>query len=191
MAKVIYQRVSSVSQEFLRQEHLFSEKGIVPDKVFEEKISGKDSNRPKLREMLAWVRGGDVVYVESISRLARNIRDLLWIVDELQKKEVELVSLKENIDTSSPTGKFLLSVMGAMAELERDTIRQRQQEAYEARRSKGLPIGRPKVKLSKTFSKNYSSWKEREITAVQFMEREGMKKSTFYRVVKRYDKSLL
>ena len=94
------------------------------DKLFVDKASGKNMDRPQLRQMLSFVRKGDELIVESISRLARNTRDLLVIIEELNKKEVRFVSLKENIDTNTPSGKFMLTVFGAISELERSYILQ-------------------------------------------------------------------
>ena len=128
MANIGYVRVSTQEQNTGRQFALFETNGINLDRTYTEKVSGKDAkNRPQLQAMLDYVREGDVVYVESISRLARNIKDLLEIVEKLQKKKVALKSIKEsNIDTSGAQGRFLLSIFGAMAELERETIRERQ-----------------------------------------------------------------
>lgn len=187
MAKVLYLRVSSAQQDFLRQEHLFKEKGIEADRIYKEKLSGKDMERPELKAMLAWVRDGDTVYIESISRIARNTLDFLNIIRELESKQVKLVSLKENIDTSTNVGKFLLSVLASLAQLERETIRERQAESFEARREKGLPIGRPKKAISKSFPAGYKRWKAGEITAVQFMKDEHLSKTTFYKLVKEYE----
>ena len=92
------------------------------DKVFMEKISGKDTNRPQLKAMIEYVRDGDVLYIESISRLARSTRDLLKIVDTLNEKGVQLVSSKENIDTTTPTGRFVLSVLLRFQSLKRADI---------------------------------------------------------------------
>ena len=138
MANIGYVRVSTTEQNTGRQFALFSERGIKLDRIYEEKVSGKDTKgRPELAKMLDYVRDGDTVYIESISRLARNIMDLLKIVQQLQDKKVELVSLKETIDTSTPQGKFLLSIFGAMAELERDTIKQRQREGIDLALAEG------------------------------------------------------
>ena len=114
MAKIAYIRVSTKEQNTGRQYELLKERGIIPDKTYEEKLSGKNTDRPELRAMLAYIREGDTVYIESISRLARNTRDFLTLVDYLQSKQVDLVSLKENIDTATPTGKFMLSVFAAL-----------------------------------------------------------------------------
>ena len=128
MSKIAYIRVSTKEQNTARQYELLKERNIVPDKVYEEHISGKNTDRPELKAMLAYVREGDTVYIESISRLARNTRDFLNIVDLLQGKQVELVSLKESIDTATPTGKFMLSVFAALYQMERENALQRQRD---------------------------------------------------------------
>ena len=193
MAKIAYIRVSTKEQNTGRQYELLKERNIVPDKVYEEHISGKNTDRPELKAMLAYVREGDTVYIESISRLARNTRDFLNIVELLQGKQVELVSLKESIDTATPTGKFMLSVFAALYQLERENTLQRQREGIDLvleDRKKGLdrPYGRPPAVLSETFAGNYKLWKGGKLTAVDFMKKENLPRTTFYRLVKRYEK---
>ena len=188
MANIIYVRVSTSDQNQGRQFALFKERGIKLDKVFCESVSGKDiKGRPQLQKMLEFIREGDTVYIESISRLARNIMDLLKIVETFREKSVELVSLKEQIDTSTPQGKFLLSIFGAMAELERDTIKQRQKEGIDLALAEGRPYGRPNATISSTFPDNYKSWKAGKIKAVEFMKLENLKRTTFYKLVKQYE----
>lgn len=190
MANIGYVRVSSITQNTGRQFLLFEERGIILDKTYTEKVSGKNiKDRPQLQEMLKYVREGDTVYIESISRLARNIMDLLKIVEQLQEKHVELVSLKETIDTSTPQGKFLLSIFGAMVQLERDTIKERQREGINLALAEGRAYGRPIIKISPTFAKNYAEWKQGKIKAIEFMQREGLKKTTFYKLVKMYEQN--
>ena len=123
MAKIGYVRVSTIDQKTDRQEIALAELGI--GKLFIEKVSGKNTEREELKKMLDYVREGDILYIESISRLARSTRDLLSIVLKLQDKKVELISLKENIDTSTPQGRFVLTLFGALSELERESILQR------------------------------------------------------------------
>ena len=100
------------------------------DQLFIDRMSGKSTDRPALKRMMTFVREGDTVIVESISRFARNTRDLLELVEQLTAKQVEFISKKEAIDTSTPTGKFMLTVFGAVAELEREYILQRQKEDW-------------------------------------------------------------
>lgn len=187
MANIAYIRVSTKEQNTGRQHEDFTAKGIVLDKVFEEKLSGKNTDRPQLQAMLAYLREGDTLYVESFSRLARSTRDLLNIVNTLTEKGVSFVSLKENVDTTTSQGKFMLTVFAGLYELERDNILERQREGIDLALKEGRPYGRPSATLSTTFSKNYQLWKQGELKAVDFMKRENIPKSTFYKLVKRYE----
>ena len=119
MSKIGYIRVSTIEQNTDRQEIALGKLGI--DKMFIEKCSGKNRDREELKKMLDYIREEDTLYIESISRLARSTRDLLSIVQILQNKKVYLVSLKENIDTSTPQGRFVLTIFGALSELERES----------------------------------------------------------------------
>ena len=115
--KVGYVRVSTAEQNTARQEVIMKELKV--DKVFIDKISGKSTDRPMLKAMMGYVREGDTVIVESISRFARNTKDLLELVETLADKHVEFIFKKESIDTTTPSGKFMLTVFAAVAELER------------------------------------------------------------------------
>ena len=133
--KIGYIRVSTEEQNTARQEILLRDLGV--DELFIDKASGKNANRPELARMMNYVRRGDTVIVESISRFARNTRDLLDLVERLTEKQVEFVSRKEAIDTTTPTGKFMLTVFAAVAELEREYILQRQREGIAIAREQG------------------------------------------------------
>lgn len=182
MPKISYIRVSTVDQNTDRQEIALDK--FVIDKIFIEKVSGATANRPALKEMLKYIREGDILYVESISRLARSTRDLLSIVEQLKEKKVELVSLKENIDTATPQGRFMLTIFGALSELERENIIQRQREGIDAAKLKGKKFGRARIPKPKNWDKVVSEWKETKITAVEAMKRLKMNRATFYRRVK-------
>ena len=187
MANIAYIRVSTKEQNTGRQHEDFNARGIVLDKVFEEKVSGKNTDRPQLQSMLAYLREGDTLYVESFSRLARSTRDLLNIVNTLTEKGVSFISLKENVDTTTSQGKFMLTVFAGLYELERDNILERQREGIDLALKEGRPYGRPSATVSDTFSKHYQQWKNGEIKAVDFMKLENIPKSTFYKLVKRYE----
>ena len=188
---IAYVRVSSTDQNTARQHEALKKHSI--DKVFEEKLSGKDTNRPELKALLEYARDSDTVYIESISRLARNTLDFLNIVEQLTAKNVSLVSLKESIDTSTPQGKFMLSVFAALSQLERDTIRQRQREGIDLVMKSGITktgraYGRPKA-LPNNFAEVYKRWKARKITAVAAMKETGLSKNTFYLRVKEIEQA--
>jgi DNA invertase Pin-like site-specific DNA recombinase len=182
VSKIAYIRVSAIDQNTDRQEIALSELKI--NKYFMEKVSGKNADRPQLKKMLEYIREGDTVYIESISRLARSTRDLLSIVQQLQDKSVDLVSLKENIDTTTPQGRFVLTIFGALSELERENTLQRQKEGIAAAKIKGKKFGRPQIDKPKDWDKIVGLWQKNEITAIEAMHRLNLNRGTFYRRVK-------
>lgn len=178
-----YIRVSTEEQNTARQCVSLEEKRV--DKMFLDKKSGKDANREALKDMLDYVREGDTVITESISRIARSTKDLLNIIDTLKQKNVEFISLKESIDTTTPQGKFMLTVFAAMAELERDNILQRQREGIEIAKAQGKYKGKPPMQIDeKLFRSTCKRWRAGEITATQAMKELKLKPNTFYRRVK-------
>lgn len=179
--KIGYIRVSTQEQNTIRQEMMMQELGV--DELYIDRASGKNTDRPELKKMMEYVRRGDTVIVESISRFARNTRDLLELVERLTDKGVEFISRKEAIDTTTPTGKFMLTVFGAVAELEREYILQRQREGIEIARQQGRYKGRKPIEHP-DFDEVVSRWRKGEITAVEARKRLGMSKATFYRKVK-------
>ena len=179
--KIGYVRVSTQEQNTLRQEELME--SLEVDEVYVDRMSGKNTDRPELKKLLDYVRKGDTVIVESISRFARNTRDLLELVERLTNKGVEFVSRKEAIDTTTPTGKFMLTVFGAVAELEREYILQRQREGIEIAKRQGKYTGRKPIS-SPDFDRVTAQWRRGELTASQAMKKLGMSKATFYRRVR-------
>lgn len=178
-----YVRVSTQEQNEQRQIVALKEKNV--DKIFTDKASGKNTEREALKEMLSFVRDGDTVVTESISRVARSTRDLLNIIDILTHKKVEFISLKECIDTTTPQGKFMLTVFAAMAELERDNILQRQKEGIAIAKSEGKYKGKPPIRIDEKSLKTICArWKSGQITATQAMKELNLKPNTFYRRVK-------
>ena len=183
MARIGYARVSTVEQNEGRQLEAF--KGQQLDKVFVDKMSGKDTARPQLQAMLDYVRDGDVLVVEDISRLARSTRDLLTIVDKLTSKGVAFVSLKEQIDTNTAQGRFMLTVFAALAELERETILDRQSEGIALAKAEGKYKGRQPLPFDeKQFRSECAKWIAGEQTAAQTMRNCKMKPNRFYRKAK-------
>lgn len=179
--KVGYIRVSTASQNPARQEVLMHELGV--EIVFVDQVSGKNMDRPQLQKRLSFVRQGDTVVVESISRFARNTRDLLELIEKLTAKNVEFVSKKEAIDTTTATGKFMLTIFGAVAELEREYILQRQAEGIALAKQRGVYKGRKPIERPE-FKSVVAIWRNGDITAREAMRRLDLKPSTFYRKVK-------
>lgn len=179
--KLGYIRVSTLDQNIDRQEVLMKDLGV--DKIFIDRCSGKNTNRAQLQEMMQFARSGDVVIVESISRFARNTKDLLNLIDRLVDKDVQFVSKKEAIDTTTPTGRFMLTVFGAVSELEREYILQRQKEGIAIARQKGKYKGRSRLDDS-NFDAIYKLWINKQISGVDARRKLGYSKSTFYRRVK-------
>ena len=184
--QVGYVRCSTDDQNPARQQELLKNKGC--EKVFMDIMSGKNMDRPGLKAMLEFVRSGDVLYVESISRLARSTRDLLSIVDELTKKEVSFISDKERIETDTPQGKFMLTVFAALAELEREQMKQRQAEGIAIAKREGKYKGRQPISYDiHEFKELYRRWKNGEIKQKYMMRKLGMSKMTLYRHIKDYE----
>ena len=181
--RVGYVRCSTVEQNEARQLKMMEGQNV--EKVFIDKASGKNVDRKNFKAMMAFVRAGDTVIVESISRIARNTRDLLTIISSLTEKGVEFVSLKENIDTTTPHGRFMLTVFGALAELERESILERQREGIEIAKAEGKYKGRKPVAVNEAkFRAVCARWRAGEITATAAMQEVRLKPNTFYRRVK-------
>lgn len=158
--QIAYIRVSTIEQNEQRQIDAMQKYNI--EKWFIEKVSAKDTNRPKLQEMLDYARDGDTVHIHDFSRLARSTKDLLDIVEMLNKKGVTLISNKENIDTSTPTGKLMLTMIGAINEFERTNLLERQREGIAIAKRNGKYKGRKPVSIP-DFNKQYQRYLQREI----------------------------
>ncbi len=181
--KIGYIRVSTQEQNTLRQEVLMESLGV--DEVYIDRMSGKNANRPELQKLMDYVRRGDTVIVESISRFARNTRDLLELVERLTEKGVEFISKKEAIDTTTPTGKFMLTVFGAVAELEREYILQRQREGIALAKQAGKYRGR-KPLSPPDLERVMAKWRKGEISAAAAMRMLKLSKTTFYRKAQKF-----
>lgn len=179
MARIKYIRVSTQEQNTARQE---TDKEKF-DRVYIEKASGKNTDRPELKAMLDYVREGDVVEVESYSRIARNTQDLLSIVSQLTEKGVDFVSQKEKIDTSTPSGRLMLTIFAGLAQFERECLLERQAEGIAIAKQEGR-MGRPEIQPCSDFASIVQDWQDGKMTAVEAMKLAGMTKATFYRKVK-------
>lgn len=180
---VAYVRVSTEEQNETRQVEALDKHSI--EKWFIEKISGKDTNRPQLQAMLDYVREGDTVYIHDFSRLARSTKDLLSIVEKLKAKGVHIVSNKENIDSSTPTGKLMLTMIGAIAEFERQNMLERQREGIAIAKREGKFKGGQVKKIdNKTWEQSYNQYMQRELTKVDFAKVLNISRPTLNKLLK-------
>lgn len=182
MANIAYVRVSTFEQNEERQIKALEEK-VNLDEVFIEKISAKDTNRPILQEMCRFVRKGDNVYISDFSRLARSTKDLLELVEQFNEKEVNLISLKENLDTSTPVGRLMLSMIGAINQFERENLLERQREGIAIAKAKGKYRGRKEIEKPDNWEEVIVLWQERKITTEKALAFTGLKRSTFYKFI--------
>jgi DNA invertase Pin-like site-specific DNA recombinase len=186
----MYCRVSTLDQNLNRQFDAAKAQNIAPENIFTEKLSGKDTKRPELHRLMSTVQQGDTVIVESISRFARNTRDLLDLVETLTVKGVEFVSLKENLDTNTPTGKFMLTIFAAVSELERGYLLLRVNEGIAAAKARGVRFGRPIKSLPDDFAELVRRIDCGELSAKGTLARSGLKEATFYRRLRDFRKAL-
>ena len=182
--RISYIRVSSVAQNEARQLEAMERYNI--EKWFIEKISAKDTNRPKLQELLEFVREGDIVHIHDFSRLARSTKDLLDIVELLNKKGVTLVSNKENIDTSTPTGKLMLTMIGAINEFERTNLLERQREGIAIAKREGKYKGGKHKEIS-NFVEHYARYMTRDVTKSALARELGISRPTLDRMIQEFE----
>lgn len=186
--KIGYARVSTVEQNEQRQIEGLQKYGI--DKWYVEKISAKDTNRPKLQEMLEFAREGDTIYIHDFSRIARSTKDLLNIIELLNDKNIHLVSNKENIDTSTPTGKLLVTMIGAINEFERQNILERQREGIEIAKRQGKFKGRKEIIIDDDiFNMQYDRYLKRDITKSELASILNISRPTLDKLIKANEKS--
>lgn len=184
MAKVAYVRVSTAEQNEARQLESLEKYGI--DRWFTEKVSAKDTNRPQLQAMLDYVRDGDTVYVHDFSRLARSTKDLLEITERLEEKGVHLVSNKENLDTSTSTGRLMLTMIAAINEFERANLLERQREGIAIAKREGKFKGRKEVKIA-NFAEHYDRYMRREVSKAQLAKELEISRPTLDKLIKEHE----
>lgn len=178
---IAYVRVSTVDQNEDRQIEGLKPYGI--EKWFIEKVSAKDTNRPELKNMLDFARDGDTVYVHDFSRIARNVADLLKLIEQLEKNNVQLVSNKEKIDSSTPTGKLMLTVIGAINEFERAILLERQKEGIAIAKKKGAYKGRQTVKIN-DFDEWYKKLDAHEVSKTELARILHVSRPTLDKLIK-------
>ena len=178
-----YVRVSTVEQNEARQLDTMNKYNV--EKVFQEKVSAKDTNRPELKAMLDFVREGDTIVIHDFSRLARSTKDLLELVELLESKKVKLISNKENIDSSTATGKLMLTMIGAINEFERANLLERQREGIAIAKSEGKYKGRKEVKID-NFEEHYNRYITRKINKSQLAKELGVSRPTLDKLINEY-----
>ena len=184
--KIGYIRVSTEEQHTDRQETIMQKYEV--EQVYSEKISGKNTDRPQLKEMLSFIRKGDTLVIESYSRLARSTADLIKLVEQLNAKGVNLISDKEHIDTTTPQGKLMFTIFAGLAEFERTCLLERQREGIAEAQKQGKYKGRQPIKIDfEQFKAVYTKWRNDEITARQAMAELNVKPDTFYRRVRAFE----
>ena len=176
-----YVLVSTVEQNEERQIEALKKFNI--EKWFTEKVSGKNMDRPKLQEMLDFCREGDTIYIHDFSRLARSTKDLLDIVERLKEKGVHLVSNKENIDSSTPQGKLMLTMIAAIYEFERENMLERQREGIAIAKREGKFKGRKPLELD-DFDKYYELYVSRQITKSEMARKLNISRPTLDKMIK-------
>lgn len=181
--RLAYIRVSTIDQNEQRQVEAMQKYGI--EKWFIEKASAKDTNRPKLQELLDFAREGDTIHIHDFSRLARSTKDLLNIVELLNSKGVILVSNKENIDTGTPTGKLMLTMIGAINEFERTNLLERQLEGIAIAKREKKYKGRKAVTIP-DFEKHYKRYLKREINKSELAKELKISRPTLDKLINEY-----
>lgn len=175
-----YARVSTEQQNLDRQLDMLQKYGV--DHIYNEKMTGTKRNRPELDKLLERLTEGDTVVVESLSRLGRSTKDLIWLMETFNSKGVNLVSLKESIDTTTSTGKLLFTLMSALAQFERDVLADRTREGLAAARARGRKGGRPPVDRE-AVRKAVKLYRTKEYSLKEIEELTGVKRSTLYRKI--------
>ena len=181
--KIAYVRVSTVEQNEARQIEGLEKHGI--DKWYIEKISGKNMDRPELQRMLKEAQEGDTIYIHDFSRLARSTKDLLDIVERLNNRGVHLISNKENLDTKTPTGKLMLTMIAAINTFERENMLERQREGIAIAKANGVYKGRNRATIDEDiFRSGLKSYENGDITKAKFAEICGVTQPTLNRIIR-------
>lgn len=180
--RVAYIRVSTVEQNEARQVEIMKDKGI--ERFFIDKCSGKSLDRPKLQEMLKFIREGDEVYIHSFSRLGRNVKELLQLIENFDKSGVKLVSLKENFDLSTPQGRLMINLISSINQFEREIINERVKEGVEIAKREGKYKGRKPIEVdSELLADIIGKIKTGEISKVAGAKLLGVSRPKLYRLL--------
>ncbi|MBU8905587.1 recombinase family protein [Desertibacillus haloalkaliphilus] len=175
-----YARVSTKEQSLDMQLDALHKSGC--ERIFKEKVSGSKDDREQLHRVLETLRTGDKFVVYKLDRLARSTLKLLKVAEQLEQQGVELISIQDNIDTTTPMGKAMFRMLSVLAELERDMIRERTRSGLEAARARGRKGGRPK-KNEKKVEQALKMYKTKQFTIAEITDATGVSSSTLYRSI--------
>lgn len=178
-----YGRVSKNEQNLDRQLDQLKAQGC--ERIYIEKITGTKKERPELNKLLDNLRSGDIVVVCDLTRLSRSTKDLFWIIEQLEKRNSNLRSLKESwIDTTTPQGKLMFTLFSGISQFERDLISQRTKEGLESARARGRKGGRP-FKPSKEIELSLRMYDSKEYSISEISKATGISKTSLYRYLSR------
>jgi DNA invertase Pin-like site-specific DNA recombinase len=175
-----YARVSTQEQNLDMQLDAFKQYGC--EQIFQEKISSRKKDRPQLDEMLKQLRAGDKVVVFKLDRISRSTKHLIELSEFFENKDVQFVSIQDNIDTSTAMGRFFFRVMASVAELERDILSERTKAGLESARARGRNGGRPKVDL-KNIERAIKMYNSKDYSISEILKSTGISKTTLYRYI--------
>lgn len=178
-----YARVSTQSQNLDRQIDALRDYGVSPDNLFVEKVSGTTKERPELVKLQQFLRDGDLLVIESLSRLGRSTKDLLTIIEHFENKGIKVISIKEQIDTRTPTGKLLTTVLMAMSQFERDIIVQRTHEGLAAARARGRKGGRPPLSQAQ-IKQALALYDSKKLSIKEICNATKMSQSSLYNMIR-------
>lgn len=182
-----YARVSTKDQKLDRQIDELIEYGVAPDNIYTEKLSGRKKDRPELNNMLKALREGDTVVVSELTRVSRSTKDLFNLVEKIQSKGARIKSLKESwLDTTTPQGRFIFTIMAGLAEFEAELTRQRVKSGLEAARKRGINGGRPVVNPEK-LKLAVDLYDSKDYSIRQIEEMTGISKSSLYNYLRKRD----
>ncbi|MDF2612554.1 MAG: hypothetical protein K0S71_340 [Clostridia bacterium] len=182
MAKIGYARVSTIDQKLGRQTEILNKFEV--DKIYFEKVSGGKTNRPEFNKMMNELSQGDIVVVAELTRLSRSTSQLIAVCEEFKKREVQLISLKENIDTTTPSGRLMFGMLAVLAQFEREIIVERTKEGLAIAKQKGVRMGRPPVNNDR-MDLAVELWASGRYTVSEITRKTGVTKAPLYREINR------
>lgn len=178
--KLGYARVSTLDQSLDLQKDALIKAGVEAEYIFEEKVTGTKADRPKLQEMLSYARKGDQIIVYKLDRLSRSTKHLIELSEELEKKGIELVSIQDNLDTTTAIGKAMFKMLAVLSEMERDIISERTKAGLESARARGRNGGRPKMNKEQ-LDHAITLYETKKYTIKEITEKTGVSKAKLYK----------